>query len=291
VALVDVVVVAYQSRDRLRRCVEPLVGLDWVNTIVVDNASPDRSGDAVADLPVTVVWENENLGFGSGCNAGWRRGSAPYVLFLNPDAAIGPEPLRILVEALELDDRAGAAGPHIEESDGSLDFSIRRFPRIRSTFAQALFLHRLSPTSSWADEVVRDARRYRVSGDADWLSGACLLVRRAVLDELDGFDTGFFMYCEDADICRRIWNLGFSVRFVANAEVAHEGGRSAPRSTLLPVLAASRVRYARQHHGWIAAQAERLGVVLGALTHSAIGRGPRSSRGRHLAAAARALRS
>ena len=289
--LVDVVVVAYNSRLELRRCVEPFVGLDWVNTIVVDNASPDRSGEAVADLPVTVVWEEENLGFGSGCNAGWRRGSAPYVLFLNPDATIGPEPLRVLVETLELDDHVGAAGPHIAGSDGSLDFSIRRFPRIRSTFAQALFVHRLSPASPWADEVVRDVQRYGVSGDADWLSGACLMVRRSVLEELNGFDPGFFMYCEDTDICRRIWDLGFSVRFVANAEVGHEGGQSAPRSTLLPVLAASRVRYARQHRSRIAAQAERLGVVLGALTHAAVGRGPRSSRRRHLAAAARALRS
>jgi N-acetylglucosaminyl-diphospho-decaprenol L-rhamnosyltransferase len=289
--LVDVVVVAYNSRTELRRCVEPLLGLDWVNTIVVDNASPDRSGDAVADLPVTVVWETENLGFGSGCNAGWRRGSAPYVVFLNPDATIGPEPLRLLVEALEHDDRVGAVGPRIVQSDGSLDYSIRRFPQIRSTFAQALFVHRLSPGSPWADEVVRDVRRYAASGDAEWLSGACLMVRRAVLEKLNGFDTGFFMYCEDTDICRRIWDLGFSVRFVAGAEVAHEGGRSAPRSALLPVLAASRVRYARQHRTPLAAQAERFGVVLGELTHAAVGRGSGTTRGRHLAAAARALRS
>jgi GT2 family glycosyltransferase len=138
---------------------------------------------------------------------------------------------------------------------------------------------------------VRDVQRYDVSGDADWLSGACLLVRRTVLEQLNGFDADFFMYCEDTDICRRIWDLGFSVRFVADAEVAHEGGRSAPRSALFPVLAASRVRYARQHRGRIGAQAERLGVVLGELTHAAVGRGPRSSRERHLEAAARALRS
>jgi GT2 family glycosyltransferase len=289
--LVDVVVVAYNSRDRLRHCVEPLAGLDWVNTIVVDNASPDRSGEAVADLPLTVVWEEENRGFGSGCNAGYPRGSAPYVLFLNPDATIAPESLRTLADAFALDERVGAVGPRIVRGDGSLDYSIRRFPRIASTFAQALFVHRLSPGSPWADEVVRDVDRYEASDDAEWLSGACLMVRRSVLERLHGFDTGFFMYCEDTDLCRRIWDLGYSVRFVAEAGVEHEGGRSAPRSTLLPVLAASRVRYAREHSGRVAAEAEQLGVVLGALTHAAVGRGPGSSRAGHLAAAARALRS
>src|SRR5207237_6661490 len=85
-----------------------------------------------------------------------------------------------------------------------------------------------------------DAARYDESGDADWLSGACLLVRRRLLEELDGFDEGFFMYCEDTDLCRRTWDVGRSVRFVAEAKAEHEGGQSAPRSSLLPVLARSR---------------------------------------------------
>ena len=85
---VDVVIVAYNSRDCIRDCVLPLLELDWVNTIVVDNASPDRSGDAVADLPLTLVRAEENRGFGAGCNLGWRAGSSASVLFLNPDATI-----------------------------------------------------------------------------------------------------------------------------------------------------------------------------------------------------------
>ena len=265
----DVVIVAYNSRDRLRDCVAPLLELEWVRTIVVDNASPDRSGEAVADLPLTLVRAAENRGFGAGCNLGWRAGAAPSVLFLNPDAAISGEALRALADELAADARTAVVGPRIVDEDGVLDYSIRRFPQLRSTFAQAVFVHRLARGADWADEVVRDPKRYEANGDADWLSGACLLVRRELLELLDGFDERFFMYCATAE---------------------HEGGQSAPRSSLLPVLARSRVLYADRHRRRVAAAAERLGVALGGVAHAAVGKGGRATRAGHLAAAATALR-
>jgi GT2 family glycosyltransferase len=290
VSTVDVVIVAYNSRDQIRDCVTPLLELGWARTIVVDNASPDRSGDAVADLPLTLVRAEQNRGFGAGCNLGWRAGSAPAVLFLNPDATISGDSLRTLAEVLEHEPKIGIVGPRIVDDEGILDFSIRRFPRLRSTFAQAVFAHRLAPGADWTDEVVRDPGRYAATGDADWLSGACLLVRRSLLEQLGGFDERFFMYCEDTDICRRSWDLGRPVRFVAAAEAGHEGGQSAPRSSLLPVLARSRVLYAERHRGRAAAAGERFGVALGALAHAAVGRGGRAVRTGHLAAAAAALK-
>src|SRR5437764_10094898 len=186
--MVDVVIVAYNSRERIRDCVLPLLDLDWVNTIVVDNASPDRSGDAVRDLPLTLVQAADNRGFGAGCNLGWRAGSAPSVLFLNPAATIAGESLRALTDVLEVEPGTGIVGPRIVDDRGVLDYSIRRFPRLRSTFAQAVFVHRLAPGAEWADEVVRDPARYETTGDAEWLSGACLLARRELLESLGRFD-------------------------------------------------------------------------------------------------------
>jgi GT2 family glycosyltransferase len=287
----DVVIVAYNSREQLADCVWPLLGIDWIRLIVVDNASPDDSGAAVAGLPVTVVRERENRGFGAGCNAGFRVGAAPYVLFLNPDAAIDPQSLGELVHTLEQDPTLGAAGPRIVNDDGSLDHSIRRFPRLRSTYAQALFAHLLAPNAGWADEVVRDASRYESPGAAEWLSGACLLVRRSALEAIGGFDEGFFMYCEDTDLCRRIWNLGLAVRYQPSAVAVHKGGASVPRSSLLPVLAASRSRYADTHRGRLAAAGERIGIALGSLTHLVAGRGGGAARRGHLAAVASTFRT
>jgi hypothetical protein len=98
------------------------------------------------------------------------------------------------------------------------------------------------------------------------------------LEELGGLDEGFFLYCEDTDLCRRLWDAGHAVRFEPGAVAIHEGGASAPRPSLIPVLAASRVRYARLHRGRAATLLERLGIALGALTHAVVSTGGRSAR-------------
>jgi N-acetylglucosaminyl-diphospho-decaprenol L-rhamnosyltransferase len=273
VALVDVVVVSYNSRDELRGCVEPLVGLDDVCVIVVDNASTDGSLHSVADLPLEAIPLERNGGFAYGCNVGWRSGEAPFVLLLNPDARIDRSALERLLEVLESAPGTAAAAPRILHTDGSLDFSQRRFPRLRSTYAQALFLHRVFPTATWTDEVVRDQGAYQRAGSPEWVSGACILLRRSALEAVGGLDEGFFLYCEDIDLCRRLREAGYRLLYEPFAVVVHEGGASAPRPGLLPILAASRIRYASKHRGRAAAGLERAGIALGALTHILASRG------------------
>jgi N-acetylglucosaminyl-diphospho-decaprenol L-rhamnosyltransferase len=285
-ASVDVVIVSYNSRDRLRTCVEPLLEAAGVHVIVVDNASPDGSLEAVEGLPLTAIQLAHNGGFAHGVNAGWRAGSAPYVLLLNPDARIDERSLGALVHALEEAPERGAVAPLIVDSDGSLDYSQRRFPRLRSTYARALFLHRIFPKAAWTDELVRDEALYAERGTPDWVSGACILLRRTALEELGGLDEGFFMYAEDIDLCRRLTEGGYELLFEPAARVEHEGGASAPRTHLLPVLAASRLRYAAKHRTRAGAFLERVGVALEAATHVAVARGGRAARAGH----ARALR-
>ena len=231
-AVVDVVVVSYNSADTLRQCLSPLVTDQNVRVTVVDNASQDESIASVADLPVRVVALERNHGFAFGCNRGWEAGSAPYVLFLNPDARIEPASIVQLVRVLREDPSVGLVAPRIVDEDGSLQFSVRRFPRLRSTYAQALFLHRVFPHATWTDEVIRDPLVYERPGPVEWVSGACVLVRRSVLEHIGGWDEGFFLYGEDIDICRRLWEAGFEVRLRARS-MRSACGRSlrAPRTT------------------------------------------------------------
>ena len=284
--MVDVVVVSYNSRDRLRACVDPLLGLPDVHVIVVDNASPDHSLEVVRDLPLTAIQLATNGGFAHGVNHGWRAGSAPYVLLLNPDARIDGPSIGVLVRALEENAGLGVAAPRILDADGSLDWSQRRYPRLRSTYARALFLHRLFPGADWTDELVRDEQAYARRGSPDWVSGACLLLRREALEALDGLDEGFFMYAEDIDLCKRLRGAGYELQFEPAATVEHEGGASVPRATLLPVLAESRIRYAAKHRGRLGSLLERLGIALEAASHVAVSRGGLAARRGH----ARALR-
>jgi N-acetylglucosaminyl-diphospho-decaprenol L-rhamnosyltransferase len=286
-ATVDIVVVSYRSRETLRGCVAPLAELPWARVTVVDNASPDDSADSVADLPIRLVRAPRNGGFSYGCNLGIAGGGAPYVLLLNPDARIDAASLERLAGVLRDDPAVGVAGPRLIDDDGVLAWSQRRFPRLRSTFAQALFLQRLLPRAGWTDEVIRDVEAYARPGSPDWLSGACLMLRRDALERLGGLDEGFFLYSEDTDLCRRLRDAGYGVRYEPGATARHEGGASAPRTQTEWIAARSRVRYARKHRRGAAAVVEALGVALSAATHAAVWL-HRPERARGHAAAARA---
>jgi N-acetylglucosaminyl-diphospho-decaprenol L-rhamnosyltransferase len=263
---IDVVVVSYGSRATLRACVEPLAALDGVRVTVVDNASPDDALDTIADLrAVQVVRSGRNGGFSWGCNHGVAAGDAPYVLFLNPDAQIDAAALDALRAVLDADPRAAIAGPRILEDDGSPAPSVRRFPRLRTAVGQALFLHRLVP--AW-DELIHDPAAYAVAREVDWVSGACMLLRRDVLAALGGMDERFFLYCEDTDVCARAWAAGHTVRYTPAATARHVGGVSGDRSGLRPVLTASRIAYARKHSSRPMAALEAAVIVLGEGLHA-----------------------
>ncbi len=268
-AAIDVVVVSYNSESTLRACVEPLLAAEDVRVVVVDNDSSDGSVASVSDLPL-VVRREVNGGFAYGCNRGWRDGSAPLVLFLNPDARISPESLRRLAERLGSSGRIGLAAPRIVDSDGELELSLRRFPRVRSTLSRALFLHRVFPRAEWSDEDVRDPEAYSTAHAADWVSGACVLVRRAALEQIGGWDEGFFLYGEDIDLCRRLWSAGYEVWYEPAALATHIGGASAPKADLRPVLVSSRIRYARKHRRRAGALLERTAIGFEELTHAAL---------------------
>jgi N-acetylglucosaminyl-diphospho-decaprenol L-rhamnosyltransferase len=286
---IDAVVVAYNSQATLRACVKPLVESDGVGVTVVDNASPDYSVASIADLPVHVVRAPRNGGFSYGCNLGASRGHAELVLLINPDARIDSASLGAMAQTLSKDPSIGAVGPRILDETGALLWSQRRFPRLRSTFARAFFLHRLFPHASWSDEVVRDEPAYMHPGAPDWLSGACLLIRRSLLEELGGLDEGFFLYSEDTDLCLRLRDAGFAVRYEPGATAHHQGGASSEPHSTTWVEARSRVRYARKHSGALVAIAEAIGTALDALTHALVWiHRPRRARA-HAAAARAAL--
>ncbi len=268
--VIDVVVVAYNSRDVLRGTVAPLVGARDLNVIVVDNASQDDGLSTIGDLPVTTLSRLDNGGFAAGCNSGWRAGRSRYVLFLNPDAQIDMASISTLRRVLDDNAKAGLVGPLIKDADGSVDYSLRRFPRLRSRYAQALFLQRLFPNAAWTDEVIRDPRAYESRHEAEWISGACMLVRRDLLERLEGWDEQFFLYCEDIDLCKRVKDAGFEVLFEPAAVAVHAGGHSGSRPGLYATLAESRIRYARKHGSFAFRVLERFGIGLAALTHSVV---------------------
>jgi len=272
-AKVDVVVVSYNSEDHLRACIEDLSRDDRYNVIVVDNASVDGSRESIADLRVEILAELRNHGFSRACNKGWKQGRAPFVLFVNPDTRIDSSAVEALVRVLEGETTVGVAGPRILDEEGGLMLSQFRFPRIRSTLSEALYLYRLFPRRAWATETVAESSAYVRAQDVEWLSGACLLVRREILNVTGGFDERFFMYSEDTELCLAVRALGLRVRFEPSAVIVHVGGGSATRSSLLPVRTRSRLAYVTKNCSRYQALAHRFGFAVEAVSHACLTRG------------------
>ncbi len=226
-ARVTAVIVNYNSGRWLARCIDNLRGRGTSSpaVLVIDNASDDGSVDIVPDLPnVTIRRARRNLGFGRGVNQALRSVATEYMLIINPDCLLIPASLTRLVE--ELDDHPDAAlvsGRVFDMRGAEQRGSRRRLPTRRQVLTEVLpfsdtngidLTHEPSP-----DEPI----------DVDAVSGACMLVRTAALEEIGGFDPRFYMHFEDLDLMARLGQAGWRIRLVPSVFVSHAGGVSSRR--------------------------------------------------------------
>lgn len=230
-ATVRVVTVTYNSSGVLADFLDSVAAAAKTapGVTVVDNGSRDLQAtrDLVARHPgARLIESSDNLGYGSAMNVGVREGDdADYYLLANPDLVFQEEAIDLLVEAAERAPRAGALGPAIFNSDGTLYPSARALPSLRNGIGHALF-SRSWPSNPWT-------RSYRPlpAGSIEpvavgWLSGACLLVRADAFHRIGGFDESFFMYFEDVDFGRRIGIAGLQNIYVPAARAIHSGAHS-----------------------------------------------------------------
>lgn len=253
---VSIILVNWNTRDLLLRSLQSIHDTQGdidTEVIVVDNASSDDSvAQARAHFPATIILQNkENAGFAQANNQGMAIATAPLFLLLNTDAFLHAGALAHMLADMRDHPRAGALGCKLLYEDGALQRSCSAFPTVATELWQALFLDRLFPSSrvfgkymmTWWD--MNDAR------EVDVVMGACMLLRRAAIDQIGGFDTGFFMYSEEVDLCYRLKQAGWQVRYTPRAVATHIWGgssRKVPRETFLR-LYASRVRFFRKHYG------------------------------------------
>ncbi len=296
---IGIVLVTYNSAPEIGVALDAALRTG-ARVIVVDNASTDDTLEEVRCRNVECIANAVNRGFAAAANQGFGALHCPYILLLNPDAVIqtGLDALR---EACDLP-RAGGAGGQLLSPDGSpqVGFMVRRLPTPASLILEVLLLNRI-----WPKNPVN--RRYR---GLDWdlraripveqPAGAFLLIRRAVWQELGGFDEGFYpLWFEDVDLCRRMMDRGYRIYYVPEAVAKHTGAHSIAR---LPVELrrfywyGSLLRYSAKHFRPVFHRSLCLAVIVGSFLRIIGGsafEGSRKSRmayGKVIRLASRALR-
>jgi GT2 family glycosyltransferase len=230
----SIIIVSFNARADLERCLESLQAAPPAvphEIVVVDNGSTDGSADAARRRPgVQAIEAGGNLGFARANNIGIRASSGSTILLLNSDTIVPPGAIDRLLAELDRHPEAAVAGPRLVDGTGRAELSFGRMIGPWNELRQK----RLGRNAATVEALTRQPQ------DPDWVSGACLLVRRADADAVGGLDERYFMYTEDVDFCAAIRARGRTILFVPGVEVVHLRGRSAASAP-----AATREHYRR----------------------------------------------
>jgi N-acetylglucosaminyl-diphospho-decaprenol L-rhamnosyltransferase len=256
----EVVIVSYRCEGLLRECLQSLrehPPSGPLTVHVVDNASGDGTAEMVAREfgEVRLHASDRNLGFAAGNNRAIREGHAPYVLVLNPDTRITGGALDRLLELMDSHPEVGMSGPRLELEDGSFDHAARRsFPTPLSALGHFTGVGRRRDSGELAAYRAPDV----TAGPVDAVNGAFMLIRRAALDQVGGFDEGYWMYMEDLDLSYRFARAGWVTWYEPAVTVIHvKAGTTGPNRSLRLNFAFhyGMYRFYRKHY---AAQRSRL---------------------------------
>lgn len=252
----DIVIVNWNAGAQLYECLESISAakndLFILNrVVVVDNASVDNSLEALecSDIPLVLIRNTENRGFGAACNRGAEESRAEYLLFLNPDVRLFENSLSIPVGYMDTPEnaRTGVCGIQLIEDDGHISRTCTRFPRPKHFFARATGLDRILPRLFKSHFMTE--WDHAVSRRVDHVIGAFYFIRRDVFEKLGGFDGRFFVYLEDLDLSCRVYGHGYRIMYLADARAYHKGGGTSDqvKAARLFYSVRSRILYGFKH--------------------------------------------
>lgn len=273
-AEVSAIVVTHNAAPWIERPLESL-RLTGAEVIVVDNASTDDTLAIVRErFPEARILEQENRGFGAGNNTGMRAAAGRYFLLLNPDAWLTEEAFEDMVAFADEHPEAGVVGPRLLNPDGSLQRSVRGYPTPWRLATEYFFLRKLAPHSEALNALFGAGFDHESVREADYLFGACLLVRREAVDSIGGFDEDFFLMSEEVDWCYRFRQAGWKVLFYPGAEVFHVVGASLNPARFEDVVR-GHLQFLRKHRGVRVAERARRVMLWGLHARGLLFRGER----------------
>lgn len=251
---VAIVIVTYNSARDIDRALRSLADPPPATPheiLVVDNASADDTVTRVrASWPgVRLIASRSNLGFAAANNRGIRESSSELVLLLNPDTSVPRGAIDRLVAHLDARPDVAIVGPRIVDGEGRAELSFGSMIAPLTELRQKVLVvgndRGVRPIVSMVDRMTRRTR------EVDWVSGACLLIRRADLEAAGLLDERFFLYTEDVDLCASVRRRGRTVLFAADVEIQHLRGRSAGATTAAAYRRSQLAFYAKHHPSWL----------------------------------------
>jgi len=271
---VSICIVNWNTCDLLRRCLTSIRttcnGVTF-DVIVVDNLSGDDSVEMVRrEFPeVMLIAAPVNLGFAKGNNLASRHARGRNVLYLNPDTELVTNAVRGMAALLDGNPTVGMVGCRLLNSDDSVQLTCASaFPSFRNELMSLLLLNRVFPRSRFFSARELGYWDHLDSRDIECLSGACMMLPRALIERLQGFDENLFMYGEDLDLCARVGAHGYSLYYLASEVIYHhEGAGSRKRGSRFAPLRqrAANAYFIGRHFGMVQALAYRGAVTIGSL--------------------------
>ena len=245
----DILIVNYNSTDVLHRCLDSIFGTKrdiFIKVFVYDNNSHDDVDTILCKFPqVDLVKSRCNNGFTRGVNYLLEKGTAPYVMLLNPDTIVFKGLFEKSLNYMDANQDVGIMGPKVVNRDGSTQGSARSFPLLNTAlFGRSSLLTRLFPGNRFSrTNILTLDSDGKTLIEADWVSGACMIVRRKAMEDIGAMDERFFMYWEDADWCKRMWQKGWKVVYNPCASIKHYIGGSSSKSIYRSVFSFHRSTY------------------------------------------------
>ncbi|KMQ51477.1 Glycosyl transferase, family 2 [Chitinispirillum alkaliphilum] len=277
---ISIIIVNWNTSDMLKSCIHSILEHTRkvsYEIIVVDNASDDDSVTMIKeDFPQSRIFAlNENIGFSRGNNIGLLEATGRYVLFLNPDTELTSDACSAMVDFLDSNKEYGAVGCKLLNRDNTVQQQCARaFPTPWKQFCFLSMLNRLFAKSPLFSTIELGHWDHNDSRDIECLSGACICAPRALITQLGGMDENIFMYSEDVDLCLRIINKGFKIRYLADEAIFHYDGSASKKnknryfSTLLQRN--SQFYFFKKHFGALEGFKYRFAVLSGAAIRVAV---------------------
>ncbi|MGI8906041.1 MAG: glycosyltransferase family 2 protein [Candidatus Sumerlaeaceae bacterium] len=229
----SIIIVNWNTRDLLCACLDSLRSVlddPGHEVLVVDNGSSDGSVEMVRTefAAVRLLSLNQNLGFSRGNNVALAQARGKYLMLLNSDTEIIGDALETMCNFLDQNPTVGALGPQLLNPDGTVQLSCRTFPSYKTAlFHRKSLITKLFPRNRFSQQYLMTGIGHGKTMEVDWVIGACLMTRRAVVEQVGLLDEEFFMYAEDVDWCYRMRLAGWAIVYVPEAQVLHHYEKSA----------------------------------------------------------------